>query len=102
MNKGRLHSIALLFIVGHLVLTLAYSVLNPLGEAPDEADHWAVVVHLAREKALPVGPRITQSKHPPLYHMGAALATTLAEADNTFMRANGVRNSCDTVAMSSF
>ena len=70
------------------MLALAYSVVNPLGEAPDEADHWAYIVHLARERELPVGPKRTQSKHPPLYHISAALAASLAEPTNNFLRSN--------------
>ncbi|MEZ4584264.1 MAG: hypothetical protein R3A10_21965 [Caldilineaceae bacterium] len=75
----------LLILLFHLALTLAYSMVNPLGEAPDEADHWAYIVHLANERALPVGPRITQSKHPPLYHATAAAVASLGEL-NDFLR----------------
>lgn len=77
-----------LILLFHLALTLAYSVVNPLGEAPDEADHWAYIVHLANERALPVGPRVTQSKHPPFYHATAAAVASLGEPVNDFMRAN--------------
>jgi hypothetical protein len=72
----------------HLALTLAFSAINPLGEAPDEADHWAYIVHLAHERQLPVGPAMTQSKHPPFYHVGAALIASLSEPANDFLRAN--------------
>ncbi len=72
----------------HLVLASAYSAANPLGEAPDEVDHWAYVVYLAREQRLPEGPRVTQSKHPPLYHAGAAAVASLAEPRFDFLRAN--------------
>ena len=75
-------------LVLHLALTLAFSAINPLGEAPDEADHWAYIVHLAQERQLPVGPAMTQSKHPPLYHAGAALVASLSEPANDFLRAN--------------
>jgi hypothetical protein len=63
-------------------------VIVPLGEAPDETDHWAYVVYLANERALPVGPKPTQGKHPPLYHMGAALAALPAQPTFGFLRAN--------------
>jgi 4-amino-4-deoxy-L-arabinose transferase-like glycosyltransferase len=72
----------------HLLLATAYSVTVPLGEAPDEADHWAYVVYLARERRLPEGPRVTQSKHPPLYHLGAAAFAGLADPRFDFLRAN--------------
>lgn len=75
-------------IVGHLLLSAWYSAVNPLGEAPDEADHWAYIVYLAREHRLPEGPAITQSKHPPLYHATAALVASLAQPDFSFLRAN--------------
>ena len=73
----------------HFVLAAAYSLANPLGEAPDEADHWAYVVYLAQERSLPVGPTITQSKHPPFYHASAALLADLfAEPSFAFLRSN--------------
>jgi len=82
------HGLAALLIGAHLLLAAAYSVVVPLGEAPDEADHWAYVVYLARERQLPVGPRVTQSKHPPLYHIGAALVAGPAGPAFDFLRAN--------------
>ena len=72
----------------HLALTAGFSAINPLGEAPDEADHWAYIVHLAQERQLPVGPAMTQGKHPPLYHAGAALVALFSEPTNDFLRAN--------------
>ena len=77
-----------LLLVGHFLITGAFSILNPLGEAPDEADHWAYVVYLANEQTLPVGPKVTQSKHPPLYHGTAALVASLGKPTNDFLRAN--------------
>ncbi len=62
-----------LILLVHMVLAGAYSVWVPLGESPDEADHWAYIQYLAREHRLPRGPELTQAKHPPLYHAGAAL-----------------------------
>ncbi len=77
-----------LLIIGHLALTVAYSAANPLGEAPDEADHWAYVYYLASVHRLPTGPRVTQSKHPPLYHATAAAVASLGDPANDFLRAN--------------
>ena len=88
MSRRASRLILLGLVLGHFLLALAYSVVNPLGEAPDEADHWAYIVHLARERELPVGPKRTQSKHPPLYHATAALAASLAEPTNNFLRSN--------------
>ena len=84
----RHHALAVLLVLLHLLLAGAYSIWNPLGEAPDETDHWAYVVYLARERQLPEGPRVTQSKHPPLYHASAAALASLAEPRFDFLRAN--------------
>lgn len=84
----------LMLVVGHLVFTALWSLAIPLGEAPDEADHWAYIVYLARERHLPRGPELTQSKHPPLYHAMAALIASavvpnLGRLDSRlFLRAN--------------
>jgi 4-amino-4-deoxy-L-arabinose transferase-like glycosyltransferase len=64
----------LIILVVYLVLATAVSVIVPLGEAPDEADHYAYARYLALNRTLPQGPEITQGKHPPLYHSLAALA----------------------------
>jgi len=88
MGKGQQQVYAGFLILFHLLLTLAYSVIVPLGEAPDETDHWAYVVYLAEKRTLPVGPKPTQGKHPPLYHIGAALATLPAQATFGFLRSN--------------
>jgi len=90
VNENRTISTIWLAVIltGHLLLAVGYSAWNPLGEAPDEADHWAYIVYLATEQRLPVGPKVTQSKHPPFYHVGAALFATLAEPTNPLLRSN--------------
>ncbi|MDH7487175.1 MAG: glycosyltransferase family 39 protein [Anaerolineae bacterium] len=75
-------------LLAQLLLGLTYSVLNPLGEAPDEADHYAYIVYIGREGRLPEGPTVTQSKHPPLYHLVAAWATRWTGLDFGFLRSN--------------
>ena len=87
MTLRRERGIVWALVVGHLLLSLAYSVINPLGEAPDEADHWAYVVHIAREGELP-GAKVTQAKHPPLFYATAALASLPADPTNDFLRIN--------------
>ena len=67
-----------LILLAHLLLAGMYSLSVPLGEAPDEADHWAYIQYLARERHLPRGPELTQAKHPPLYHASAALIAMAA------------------------
>ncbi len=78
----------IILLIAHLALTVAYSAAVPLGEAPDEADHWAYIVYLARERKMPESPAMTQAKHPPLYHATAALVASLAEPSADFLRAN--------------
>ncbi|MEZ4555545.1 MAG: hypothetical protein R2854_03675 [Caldilineaceae bacterium] len=68
-------------------LTLAYSMVNPLGEAPDEADHWAYIVHLANERPAGRPAHHPEQGTPPLYHATAA-AVSLGEPVNDFLRAN--------------
>ena len=89
MDRRRERVVLLLLILGHALLAGAYSVWNPLGEAPDEADHWAYLAYLANERELPAGPRVTQSKHPPLYHATAAAVASLAASGmDLFLRPN--------------
>ncbi|MCX6047517.1 MAG: hypothetical protein NT075_20630, partial [Chloroflexi bacterium] len=90
MHLAKRHRIVLLasLLMAHVVLAGAYSALNPLGEAPDEVDHWAYVVHLARERSLSTSPRMTQGKHPPFYHATAALIASLGQPAFKFLRAN--------------
>ncbi|MBK6434193.1 glycosyltransferase family 39 protein [Candidatus Amarolinea dominans] len=77
-----------LLLAVHLALATLFSLIVPLGEAPDEADHYAYVVFIGTQGRLPVGPAITQGKHPPLYHgLGAAL-TAWTGLDFDFLRAN--------------
>ncbi len=78
----------LVILVIYLILSVAYSVAQPLGEAPDEADHYAYVRYLGLNRQLPVGPEVTQSKHPPLYHAAAAALTFWTGLDFDFLRSN--------------
>ncbi len=75
-------------LLARLILGLAYSVVIPLGEAPDEADHHAYAAYIARQHRLPEGAWMTQAKHPPLYHALAALAAGPVGMDADFLRAN--------------
>ena len=67
---------------------MSYSVVIPLGEAPDEADHHAYAAYIAHEHRLPEGAWMTQAKHPPLYHALAALIAGPVGMDAGFLRAN--------------
>lgn len=89
LNRDRYWRAGLaLLLLLRLVLGLAYSALNPLGEAPDEADHYAYVVYIGQEGRLPEGTTVTQGKHPPLYYLLAAAAGRAAGLDFDFLRAN--------------
>jgi hypothetical protein len=90
LSRGAATVALMLILVGRLVLGFAYSALNPLGEAPDEADHYAYAAYIETEGHLPEGPEMTQAKHPPLYHLLAAgLAKALGlEMDFSFLRSN--------------
>lgn len=72
----------------YLLLAVGYSLSIPLGEAPDEADHYAYIVYLGQNRRLPEGPTVTQGKHPPLYHAAAAALTAWTGLDFSFLRSN--------------
>ena len=68
-------------LVIFLSLGVAYSIVNPLFEAPDEVWHYLYIKHLADGKGLPVHDLISEQpwrqegSQPPLYYLAAALAT---------------------------
>ena len=71
---GSLIAILALFIV----VSLAYSVVNPLHEATDELRHYRFVQHIVQRGSLPVQGEdgcSAQGHHPPLYYALAAAAT---------------------------
>ena len=75
----------LLLILGlYLLITLAYGVVNPLFEAPDEHWHFFTAVYLSENKSLPVVEEeydtwlSQQAAQPPLYYiLGGALIAPL-------------------------
>ncbi len=60
-----------------IALALAYSIVIPLGEAPDEVSHWAYVESIAMQSRLPTpeGAAAGEANQPPLYYWLTALAT---------------------------
>jgi 4-amino-4-deoxy-L-arabinose transferase-like glycosyltransferase len=87
-HLSRHWGVAAALLGAHLVLALLYSVVVPLGEAPDEIDHYAFVRHIMVERRLPQGPAVTQGKHPPLYYLLSAVMASQIEPTFDFVRAN--------------
>ena len=74
----------LLILTCYLLITVAYGVINPLFEAPDEHWHFFTAVYIAENKRLPVveaeyDPWLSQeAAQPPLYYLlSAALIAPL-------------------------
>ena len=67
------------------ILSLTYSVINPLYEATDELRHYRFVRYLVENRRLPVqGEEAcrSQSHHPPLFYVLGAVATAWIQADH--------------------
>jgi len=65
-------------LIGLFVLSAsAYSMIVPLGEAPDEVSHWAYVQSLLTQPRLPApeGAVLGEAHQPPLYYLIGSLAT---------------------------
>ncbi len=61
----------------YLLLSLGFSVIVPLGEAPDEVSHYAYIDYVRSHWQMPTpeGPVVGESHQPPLYYLIGALAT---------------------------
>ncbi len=73
-------------IGAYLLLATAYSVVVPLGEAPDEVSHYSFARHVAREGRLPQaeGAASGEAFQPPLYYaVGAAISAWIPEGQFT-------------------
>ncbi len=77
-------------ILGYIVLALAYSIVNPLGEAPDEVSHYAYARYVGRERALPPPEGAARGEvfQPPLYYALVGLATGWIEEGDFTIKAN--------------
>ena len=82
MNQSRAHKAVLTSIVLlNLLLTIGYSIFNPLFEAPDEHFHFFTINEIANSGQLPVIPDTydellgPEPAQPPLYYLVAALIT---------------------------
>ena len=65
-------------ILAYVALSTGYSIIIPLGEAPDEVSHFAYVQSLAIQHQLPgaEGAASGQAHQAPLYYLLSALLTT--------------------------
>jgi len=84
-NNPTLVVILLLF----LFLATAYSLIVPLGEAPDEVPHFTYVRYIAEYGRLPVGAEEHEGFQPPLYYVIGAAATCWIDTGEFTVRANG-------------
>jgi len=68
----------------YLALGVAYSLVNPIFESPDEALNYANIRYLVEERRLPViePDRPTKAHHPPLYYTLGALLVSWVPNDN--------------------
>ena len=60
-----------LVLIAFVLISLMYSVIVPLGEAPDEVSHWSYVQYLTTHQRLPIaeGPVAGEAHQPPLYYL---------------------------------
>lgn len=76
-------------IVIYLILATSYSVLVPLGEAPDEVPHFQFMRYIGLNRALPAGSEAgSEGFQPPLYYAVGALLTGWIADDGFIVKAN--------------
>ena len=71
-------------LLGYVVLALAYSVVNPLFESPDELNHYDFVRYLIDRHELPVQTlgKLTEYFEPPLYYAISSLVIGAVPAES--------------------
>jgi 4-amino-4-deoxy-L-arabinose transferase-like glycosyltransferase len=84
VNEQVARSALALIAVSYLALGLAYSVVNPILESPDESLNYANIRFLIEERRLPVlePDEPTKAHHPPLYYVLGALLTHWVPNEN--------------------
>ncbi|MCS7286139.1 MAG: glycosyltransferase family 39 protein [Anaerolineae bacterium] len=95
MNHRRLF---FLILACYFALASIYSALTPLGEAPDEAPHFSVMVYIVRHANLPVGPEEHEGFQPPLYYILGATLASLFDLSRFAIIANSDYNLSDPLA----
>ena len=78
-----------IFLTLFVILATAYSVIVPLGEAPDEVPHFTYIRYIARNGRLPVGAEEHEGFQPPLYYLIGAATTFWIDTSDYAVRANG-------------
>src|SRR5512136_953023 len=86
-NKLRPHLALLAVLAVYLAVTLAYGVLNPIGEAPDEVAHIRLIQFISQQGHLPLNQaeRLSagyKSDSPMLYHALIGLVTRWVDYDS--------------------
>ncbi len=71
-----------------LVLAVSYSVVNPLGEAPDEVSHFTHVAFIVKNGRLAIGKEVAGPNQPPLYYALGAILTSRLEPQKFQVKAN--------------
>jgi 4-amino-4-deoxy-L-arabinose transferase-like glycosyltransferase len=89
--KGALRdNLALVVILAlFVILATAYSVIVPLGEAPDEVPHFTYIRYIAQHGRLPVGAEEHEGFQPPLYYLMGAASAFWIDTSDFVVRANG-------------
>jgi hypothetical protein len=77
VSKRRARQLLYIIVLLYLGLGVAYSVVNPIFESPDEALNYDNIRYLIEERRLPVlePDEPTKAHHPPLYYVLGALLT---------------------------
>ena len=87
-SRTRYNCLIALILLAHFLVTVGYSLIAPLGEAPDELSHYDYFRYVVRERALPAGTGVDEAIQPPLYYLMGALLTFPVEMDFAFARSN--------------
>jgi hypothetical protein len=64
-----------ILLLAYAVLATWYSLAIPLGEAPDEVDHYGVIRHLVQNHRWPTSEEEHEAVQPPLYYLIGATLT---------------------------
>ena len=59
----------------YVILAVWYSLTIPLGEGPDEVDHFTVIRYIGQHRSLPTTEEEHEAVQPPLYYLASAALT---------------------------